>query len=110
MSDTSPPSAGMSGLSIAAAVCGGVSLVFTVAGFCCSPLFCMGTLLALAGVVLGFVSRGAVQKGEAGEASGIPAMVGIVTGALGLLGQLGLVVVGLIMGGLSAVMGMLGNM
>lgn len=98
------PPAGASGLSIASAACGGVSLATALTGFCCGPLLCLSFPLALVGIVLGVVSRQAIGAGTASPASGTPAMIGIATGAISVVVQIGAVTFAVVMGGLSAIM------
>ncbi|MDE5570360.1 MAG: DUF4190 domain-containing protein [Ruminococcus sp.] len=73
---------GGKGLSIAAMVCGIVSIL----GFCCcTPI---GILCGLAGVILGIVSKTKKMDG-----SGM-ALAGIITGAIGIVGSIIAMIIG----------------
>ena len=78
-----PAPKGTSGMAIASLICGIVSLL----SFCFWPLSVPLGILAL---ILGFIARSKINRGEA--TGGALAMAGIVTGAIGMLISIGLVV------------------
>lgn len=76
------PNQNSSGLSIAALVCGIVSIL----GFCCcTPI---GILCGIAGIVLGIIS-----KKNNNEGAGM-ALAGIITGAVGVVGSIIWIIIG----------------
>jgi hypothetical protein len=78
-----PPNRPMqNGLGIAALVLGILAMI--------TSFFFIGGLLGLVAVILGFVARGKAKRGEADN--GGMALAGIITGGLGILGTLLIVV------------------
>src|SRR5688572_28977722 len=79
------PSRGGSGLAITALVLGVLALLssWTVVG---------GILLGLGAVIVGFVALSKIKQGRAGGK--VTAIIGIITGALGLLAAVALIAIG----------------
>lgn len=63
-------------LALIAAILGGLGLGFTFIGCAFSPLLCMGTVLSLAGVVLGLVELSRARSGASAEGNRPIAMAG----------------------------------
>ena len=109
MSDMADAGGGSSGLSVAALVCGGLALISVPTGFCCSFTMCASTPLAIAGLVLGLLARQGIAKGTVNASSGTMATIGMVTGGIALVGELGMCAFSLAMGGLQAALAMFEN-
>ena len=78
-----------SGLAIGSLICGIISVVLFCAWFIAAPL-------GLAAVIMGIIAKGKINRGEAGG-NGL-AMTGIITGIMGILISVGIVVSAVIWG------------
>ncbi|MCO4763278.1 MAG: hypothetical protein KC502_17305 [Myxococcales bacterium] len=71
-----------------AAGLGATSLFFGLFGCCCGVLPLIGVPVGIVAVVLGLLEHAKVRRGEVTSASGMWALIGVGTGALGALGGL----------------------
>ncbi len=83
----------VSGMAIGSLVCGIISLVITVPGCCCSPIWMLSGILGLVAVILGIFAIQECNRGKGGKGM---AIAGLACGGIGLAFTLLLFVLGML--------------
>lgn len=95
-------------LAYGAAGCGAASFLMSLLSFCCGICsMCPGSVLAIAGIVMGFVTMSQISKGTAPASSKPFAIAGIVLGVLGFLLMGGAILFAIVIQGASLIPAMM---